>query len=134
MGNPRSPGGKSRTASVAATHTPVRMLTILAAALALTISLVLVATHAGTTMPSPRSTGASAAVTAAAVAVPAAGGAELTRAQAIALVQGRYGARVVRTTLSQEKDGRKLYIFRLLSGNGKVWTVRIDAQTGAEVP
>jgi len=61
-------------------------------------------------------------------------GSELSRAQAIALVQGRYRARVVRTTLSQDKGGRRLYVFRLLSGSGKVWTVRIDAQTGAEVP
>ena len=64
---------------------------------------------------------------------PAAGG-ELSRAQAIALVEGRYrGARVVRTTLQDEK-GRQLYVFRLLSANGMVWTVRIDARTGAEVP
>ena len=64
---------------------------------------------------------------------PAAGG-ELSRAQAIALVEGRYrGARIVRTTLQDEK-GRALYVFRLLSANGMVWTVRIDARTGAEVP
>jgi hypothetical protein len=66
-------------------------------------------------------------------APPAAGG-ELSRAQAIALVEGRYrGARIVRTTLQDEK-GRPLYVFRLLSSNGMVWTVRIDAHTGAEVP
>jgi hypothetical protein len=64
---------------------------------------------------------------------PAAGG-ELSRAQAIALVEGRYrGARIVRTTLQDDK-GRSLYVFRLLSANGMVWTVRIDAHTGAEVP
>jgi len=69
-----------------------------------------------------------------ATALPPAAGNELSRAQAIALVQGRYRARVVRTTLSQDKGGRPLYVFRLLSGSGKVWTVRIDARTGAEVP
>ena len=64
---------------------------------------------------------------------PAAGG-ELSRAQAVALVEGRYrGARIVRTTLQDEK-GRSVYVFRLLSANGMVWTVRIDAHTGAEVP
>jgi Peptidase propeptide and YPEB domain len=68
-----------------------------------------------------------------ATALPPAAGNELSKAQAIALVQGRYRARVVRTTLSQDK-GRPLYVFRLLSGSGKVWTVRIDAHTGAEVP
>ena len=35
-----------------------------------------------------------------------AAGNELSRAQAIALVQGRYRARVVRTTLPQDKGGR----------------------------
>jgi hypothetical protein len=69
-----------------------------------------------------------------ATALPPAAGNELSKAQAIALVQGRYRARVVRTTLSQDRGGRPLYVFRLLSGSGKVWTVRIDAHTGAEVP
>jgi hypothetical protein len=69
-----------------------------------------------------------------ATTLPPAAGNELSKAQAIALVQGRYRARVVRTTLSQDKGGRPLYVFRLLSGSGKVWTVRIDAHTGAEVP
>ena len=69
-----------------------------------------------------------------ATALPPAVGNELSKAQAIALVQGRYRARVVRTTVSQDKGGRPLYVFRLLSGSGKVWTVRIDAHTGAEVP
>lgn len=81
------------------------------------------------------SPGAAAAPAAAAGAATApTAGAELSRAQAIALVQGRYRARVVRTSLLQDKSGRRLYVFRLLSGSGKVWTVRIDAQSGAEVP
>jgi hypothetical protein len=78
--------------------------------------------------------GAEAVATPGAAALPPAAGNELSKAQAIALVQGRYGARVVRTTVSQDKGGRPLYVFRLLSGSGKVWTVRIDAHTGAEVP
>jgi hypothetical protein len=58
---------------------------------------------------------------------------ELSQTQATALVQQRYAARVVRASLSDE-GGRRLYVFLLLSGGGKVWTVRIDARSGAEVP
>ena len=51
------------------------------------------------------------------------------------VLQQRYGgaARVVRTDVI-EKGGRHVYVFRLLSVNGKVWIVHIDAQSGAEVP
>ncbi len=58
---------------------------------------------------------------------------ELSREQAVALVQARYGARVVRTDFI-DQDGRHLYVFRLLSAAGKVWIVRLDARTGTEVP
>jgi uncharacterized membrane protein YkoI len=57
---------------------------------------------------------------------------ELSREQAIALVQRRYHARVVRTTLI-EQQGRHVYVFRLLSSGSHVWTVRIDAKTGAQL-
>jgi len=50
-----------------------------------------------------------------------------------ALVQKRYGARVVRAD-STDQAGRHLYVFRLLSAGGKVWIVRVDARSGAEVP
>jgi uncharacterized membrane protein YkoI len=59
---------------------------------------------------------------------------ELTRTQAMALVQRRYAARVVRTSSAAEDGGRHVYVFRLLSEGGKVWTVRIDARNGAELP
>ena len=61
-------------------------------------------------------------------------GQELSRAQAVALVQRRYHARVVRTHLLQDAHGRPMYEFRLLSAGGKVWTVHIDAYSGAELP
>ena len=48
-------------------------------------------------------------------------------------MQKRYGARVVRASDTDE-DGRHLYVFKLLSEAGKVWIVRIDAHSGAEVP
>jgi hypothetical protein len=51
------------------------------------------------------------------------------------MLRQRYGnaAQVVRTDVVEE-DGHRLYVFRLLSVNGKVWIVRIDAKSGAEVP
>ncbi len=58
---------------------------------------------------------------------------ELSRQEAVAMVQNRYGARVVRTDIAEEQ-GHRLYVFRLLSNASKVWIVRIDARTGAEVP
>jgi uncharacterized membrane protein YkoI len=51
----------------------------------------------------------------------------------MALVQKRYGARVVRADIA-DQGGRRLYVFRLLSAGGKVWIVRVDARSGAEVP
>jgi uncharacterized iron-regulated membrane protein len=59
---------------------------------------------------------------------------QLSRAEAVALVQRRYRARVVRTHFLQDANGRPMYEFRLLSPGGKVWTVRIDAYSGAELP
>ena len=60
---------------------------------------------------------------------------EISREQAAQMLQERYGkaAQVVRTDVV-EQDGRRLYVFRLLSVNGRVWIVRIDAKSGAEVP
>lgn len=58
---------------------------------------------------------------------------EMSRAQAVALVQHRYRARVVRSHLIHSANGRPLYEFRLLA-SGSVWTVHIDAYSGAEVP
>jgi hypothetical protein len=66
-------------------------------------------------------------------AAEAAGASELSPTQATALVQKRYAARVVRASSSQA-GGRHLYVFLLLSPDGKVWTVRLDARTGSEVP
>lgn len=59
----------------------------------------------------------------------------LSREQAAQEIQKRYGgsARVVRAD-SVDQGGRRIYVFRLLSGSGKVWIVRIDAHSGAEVP
>ena len=60
---------------------------------------------------------------------------EISREQAAQMLQERYGSsvRVVRSDVVDE-GGRRLYVFRLLSVNGRVWIVHIDARSGSEVP
>jgi uncharacterized membrane protein YkoI len=60
---------------------------------------------------------------------------EISREQAIQEVQKRYGSavRVVRSDVI-DQGGHHVYVLRLLSSNGRVWVVRVDAQSGAEVP
>ena len=60
---------------------------------------------------------------------------EISREQAVQMLQERYGSsvRVVRSDVVDE-GGRRLYVFRLLSVNGRVWIVHIDAMSGTEVP
>jgi hypothetical protein len=49
--------------------------------------------------------------------------------EAVRRAEAQYRARVVRTDV-QDEDGRKVYVLKLLSENGRVVTVRIDAATG----
>lgn len=49
---------------------------------------------------------------------------------AVQMVQQRYNARVVRAE-SRHEDGRTVYYLRLLNSEGRVWTVRVDAQSGS---
>jgi uncharacterized membrane protein YkoI len=60
---------------------------------------------------------------------------EISREQATQELQKRYGnaARVVRSDVI-EQGGHHVYVFRLLSANGRVWVVRIVARSGFEVP
>src|SRR5262245_53105759 len=58
----------------------------------------------------------------------AAGGISLD--QAVAMVERRFNARVVRTEV-QEDGGRKIYVLRLLNDAGRVWSVRVDAASGS---
>jgi uncharacterized membrane protein YkoI len=55
----------------------------------------------------------------------------ISKDQAIEIAQHRYKARVVRADAS-ETGGRRTYVLRMLSEQGRVWTVRMDAQTGNE--
>jgi uncharacterized membrane protein YkoI len=49
--------------------------------------------------------------------------------QAIEIAERQYNARVVKAN-EQNVNGRRVYVLRLLSEQGRVWTVRVDAETG----
>ena len=49
--------------------------------------------------------------------------------EAVRKAEAQFRARVVRTEV-QDEDGRKVYVLKLLSEDGRVITVRIDAATG----
>ena len=76
-------------------------------------------------MPGPRPSGA-AAVEQGVVAVARDG---ISLDEAVSRAERQYRARVVRTDV-QDEDGRKVYVLKLLSEDGRVITVRVDAQTG----
>ena len=50
--------------------------------------------------------------------------------QAVEMAQRRYRAKAVKAE-TVENDGKKVHQIRLLSAEGKVWTVRVDAESGA---
>jgi uncharacterized membrane protein YkoI len=50
--------------------------------------------------------------------------------QAIENAERRYKARVVKASVDNGND-RCVYVLRLLSDDGRVWTVRIDSKSGA---
>lgn len=49
--------------------------------------------------------------------------------QAVAMAQRRYRAKAVRAETVRNGD-RRVHQIRLLSAEGKVWTVRVDAESG----
>lgn len=49
--------------------------------------------------------------------------------EAVRRAEAQYRAKVVRTDV-QDEDGRTVYVLKLLSEDGRVITVRIDAATG----
>jgi peptidase YpeB-like protein len=49
--------------------------------------------------------------------------------EAVRRAEAQYNAKVVRTDV-QDEDGRKVYVLKLLSEDGRVITVRVDAATG----
>ena len=50
--------------------------------------------------------------------------------QAVRMVEQRYHARVVKAQ-AEEDNGRTVYLLRLLTDSGRVWTVRVDAASGS---
>lgn len=50
--------------------------------------------------------------------------------QAIEMAERQFHARVVRAGVD-ESNGQRAYVLRLVSEQGRVWTVRVDAQTGS---
>src|SRR5690242_18645415 len=112
--NPTSPASRGRRRRAAALHA-----VLMAAALA---SAVL----ASKPIPAAQHGGSADVATRQALAGPHAG---LTLDQAIAMAERTYKARVVRADTQHEGD-RIVYVLRLLNGAGRVWTVRVDAQSG----
>jgi hypothetical protein len=53
----------------------------------------------------------------------------ITLDEAVRRAEAQYNAKVVRTDV-QDEDGRKVYVLKLLSEDGRVITVRVDAATG----
>ncbi len=49
--------------------------------------------------------------------------------QAVRMVESRYSARAVRADVVNQ-GGKRVYEIRLLNTDGKVWKVRVDAETG----
>jgi len=49
--------------------------------------------------------------------------------QAVQMAQSRFSARVVKAETVRSGD-RRVHQIRLLNQEGKVWTVRVDAETG----
>lgn len=54
----------------------------------------------------------------------------LSMDQAVRLAEQRFHARVVKAETERE-NGHTVYVLRLLSDAGRVWTVRVDAASGA---
>ncbi len=71
---------------------------------------------------------------AAAPAGPPAAGTLATRAlsmdEAVRMTEQRFHARVVKAE-TQRDNGHVFYVLRLLNEAGRVWTVRVDAESGA---
>lgn len=51
---------------------------------------------------------------------------------AVKQAERQYRARVIRAETRNSSDGRRVHVLRLLSEDGRVWTVKIDAASGAE--
>jgi uncharacterized membrane protein YkoI len=50
--------------------------------------------------------------------------------EAVQMAQHRYKARAVKAEVASDGE-RRIYVIRLLNDSGRVWTVRVDAETGS---
>lgn len=50
--------------------------------------------------------------------------------EAVQMAQRRYKARAVKAETASDGE-RRVYVIRLLNDSGRVWTVRVDAETGS---
>jgi uncharacterized membrane protein YkoI len=73
---------------------------------------------------------AGAAAAAATAPGAAAAPAQMSMDQAVKLAEQRYHARVVKAE-AQRSGAQIIYVLRLLNDSGKVWTVHVDAASGA---
>jgi uncharacterized membrane protein YkoI len=73
---------------------------------------------------------AGAAAIAAAAPATAAAPAQMSMDQAVKMAEQRYQARVVKAE-AQRNGAHTVYVLRLLNDSGKVWTVHVDAASGA---
>ena len=63
-----------------------------------------------------------------AVGAPAAGG--MTMDQAVKMAEQKFHAQVIKAQ-TQKEGGKSIYVLQLLNKTGHVWTVHVDAATGA---
>jgi len=61
--------------------------------------------------------------------VAAARGARISLDQAVSMVLGRYGGKVIRAE-TRTRNGRTIHSIKLLTDDGRVRTVQVDGETG----
>jgi uncharacterized membrane protein YkoI len=83
--------------------------------------------YAGDAVAGPSAPGAGAAPGATLQTLTAA---PMTMDEAVKMAEQRFHARVVKAE-TQKGDGHVVYVLRLLNEGGRVWTVRVDAASGA---
>ncbi len=55
---------------------------------------------------------------------------QLSLDEAVQMAQRRYKARAVKAEIDSDGEHR-IYVIRLLNDSGRVWTVRVNAETGS---
>jgi uncharacterized membrane protein YkoI len=68
--------------------------------------------------------------TAACAAPAAAAAGSMTMDQAVKMAEKKFHAKVLNAG-TQTEDGKPIYVLKLLNDTGHVWTVHVDAATGA---